>query len=105
MANPLVGKFFIGVHDWGMRSGIVEAAIDDRHYLIRFDNVAGVTNDWPTSMGIASIEAMIGSPSEDDPPAWNLFDTEEQRSKYTTWVNQEPEGGPRIVRLNPKDSK
>ena len=47
--TALVGKYFFGVHDGAMRSGIVEAAIDPRHYLVRFDDVIGFTHgsEWP----------------------------------------------------------
>ena len=37
-----------------MRSGIVEAAIDPRHYLVRFDDVIGYTHcsEWPASLAV-----------------------------------------------------
>lgn len=33
-----VGKYFIGVHDGAMRSGIVEAAIDATHSVPRYQS-------------------------------------------------------------------
>lgn len=108
MANPLVGKFFIGVHDGSMRSGVIDAAVDDQRYLLRFDNLVGAVFDWPASMGISSIENMLGSfgSDEEGTPAWDIFETEEQRSTFNTWINQEVEGatGPRVVRFGPKDN-
>jgi hypothetical protein len=45
----LVGKYFIGVHDECLRSGIIEAAIIGGFYLVRFDELIGFTDGskWP----------------------------------------------------------
>ena len=55
--TALVGKYFIGVHDGCMQSGIVGAAIDPRHYLVRFDDVIGFTHrsEWPASLAVVRI--------------------------------------------------
>ena len=55
--TALVGKYFIGVHDGCMRSGIVGAAIDPRHYLVRSDDVIGFTHrsEWPASLAVVPI--------------------------------------------------
>ena len=42
MTDQLVGKYFIGVHHESMRSGIIEAAISDGFYLVRFDGTGGL---------------------------------------------------------------
>ena len=41
--QPLIGKYFLGVHDELWMSGIVEAAVDDAHYLVRFDDLVRFT--------------------------------------------------------------
>ncbi len=37
MSTALIGKYFPCVHDECWRSGIVEAAVNDDHYIVRFD--------------------------------------------------------------------
>jgi hypothetical protein len=61
MTNPLVGKYFIGVHNQTMRSGIVEATLADRHYLVRFDTLIGFTDGshWPESLAVVAIDGMV----------------------------------------------
>jgi hypothetical protein len=97
--TALVGKYFIGVHDDSMRSGIVEAAIDATHYLVRFDDLIGFTDGskWPPSMASVSISDMSGM---DEPPPWSFFDNPEQRATYEAWVNEPPtDRKPRVVPL------
>jgi hypothetical protein len=112
MSNPLVGKYFIGVHDGAMRSGIVMAAIDDgRHYLIRFDNLLGFTDGshWPESLAVVAIEDMVGArrdESTDIPPPWDFFDCVEKRRAYDAWC-REPvaDRKPQIVAMRAGPSK
>jgi hypothetical protein len=107
MSNPLVGKYFIGVHDEAMRSGIVEAAISDRHYLVRFDNLVGFTDGscFPEALAVVTIEDMVG-PRPDGrnvvPPPWDFFDDLEKRQAYDAWI-REPEADrkPRAVPMRP----
>jgi hypothetical protein len=42
MSAALIGKYFLCVHDECWRSGIVEAAVNDGHYIVRFDDLAHV---------------------------------------------------------------
>jgi hypothetical protein len=108
MSNPLVGKYFIGVHDEAMRSGIVEAAIDDRHYLVRFDDLIGLTDGtrWPESLAVVAIDDMARTGRDGDenvPPPWEFFDDIEKRRVYDAWMNEPtPDRKPRVVPLRPK---
>ena len=101
--TALVGKYFIGVHDGGMRSGIVEAAIDPRHYLVRFDDVIGFTHgsEWPASLAVVPISDMTqGGMDKDEPPPWAFFDVQEQRVLYEEWLNKpSTDRTPRVVVL------
>ena len=104
--TALVGKYFIGVHDGSMRSGIVEAAIDPMHYLVRFDDLIGFTDGskWPLSLAVVPISFMTsGSMVSGDPPSWSFFDDQEQRARYYEWRNGPPtDRTPRVVPLKPK---
>ena len=101
--TALVGKYFIGVHDGSMRSGIVEAAIDATHYLVRFDGLLGFTDGskWPPSLAVVPISDMIsGGMEEDEPPPWAFFDDQEQRAAYDKWASEPPtDRTPRVVPL------
>jgi hypothetical protein len=101
-ANVLVGKYFLGV-DPLSGPGIVEAVIDDSHYLVRFESDGGI----PESLAVVAISDMAragGTGQEDEPPPWLFFDTVEQRAKYIAWMNEPPDGPgkPRIVPLRPR---
>jgi hypothetical protein len=39
MSTALIGKYFLCIHDECWRSGIVEAAVNDGHYIVRFDDL------------------------------------------------------------------
>ena len=102
--TALIGKYFIGVHYGGLRSGIVEAAIDATHYLVRFDDLIGFTDDskWPVSLAVVPISDMVqGGMEEDDPPPWAFFDDQEQRARYyDKWSSEPPtDRTPRVVPL------
>jgi hypothetical protein len=107
MSNPLVGKYFIGVHNDAMRSGIVEAAINDRHYLVRFDDLVGFTDasHWPEALAVVPIEHMVEAPRDgrrEVPPPWEFFDNLEKRQAYYAWVSEpEADRKPRVVPLRP----
>jgi len=106
--TALVGKYFIGVHDDSMRSGIVEAAIDATHYLVRFDDLIGFTDGskWAPSMAVVQISDMtLGGMDKDEPPPWAFFDDQEQRVRYEQWLSEPPtDRTPRVVPL-PKSKK
>ena len=102
--TALVGKYFFGVHDGAMRSGIVEAAIDATHYIVRFDDFIGFTDGskWPVSLAVVPIGDMTqGGMDEDEPPPWAFFDDQEQRARYNDkWSSEPPtDRTPRIVPL------
>ena len=101
--TALVGKYFIGVHYGGLRSGIVEAAIDATHYIVRFDDFIGFTDGskWPVSLAVVPIGDMTqGGMDEDEPPPWRFFDDQEQRARYEKWLTEPPtDRTPRIVPL------
>ena len=91
--TALIGKYFIGVHYGGLRSGIVEAAIDATHYLVRFDDLIGFTDGskWPVSLAVVPISDMVqGGMDEDEPPPWAFFDDQEQRARYEKWLSEPP---------------
>ena len=91
--TALVGKYFIGVHYGGLRSGIVEAAIDATHYLVRFDDLIGFTDGskWPVSLAVVPISDMTqGGMDKDEPPPWAFFDDQEQRARYEKWLSEPP---------------
>jgi hypothetical protein len=104
--TALVGKYFIGVHGGSMRSGIIEAAINDSFYLVRFDELVGFTDGskWPEAMAVAALSDMVmaGTADDDKPPPWCFFDTADQRAKYDAWgIEPTPDRKPRIVPLRP----
>jgi hypothetical protein len=103
--TALVGKYFIGVHDGSMRSGIVEAVIETRHYLVRFDDFIGFTNGskWPPSLAVVPISDMTSDGMEDEPAPWAFFDDQEQRARYEQWSREPPtDRTPRIVQMQPR---
>jgi hypothetical protein len=101
-ANELIGKYFLGV-DPHSGPGVVEAAIGDSHYLVRFDSDGAI----PASLAIVAISDMAragGTGQEDEPPPWVFFDTLEQRAQYIAWMIEPTDGPgkPRIVPLRPR---
>jgi hypothetical protein len=103
MSAALSGKYFVGVHDGCMRSGVVEAAVNDDHYLVRFDDLIGFTDGskWPEALAVVAItDLVVGSGDDDKPPPWLFFDNLEQRAKYEAWLNEPPPDlKPRVVPL------
>ena len=69
MSVALNGKYFLGVHDECMRSGVVEAAVNDDHYLVRFDDLIGFGDGskWPEALAVVAITSMVGSGDNKDP--------------------------------------
>jgi len=89
--SAISGKYFLGVHDECMRSGVVEAAVNDNHYLVRFDDlILGDGSKWPEALAVVAITNMVGSGDDEGPPAWWFFDNLEQRAKYEAWLNAPP---------------
>jgi hypothetical protein len=100
MSNALVGKYFIGVYNQSMRSGIVEAALGDRHYLVRFDTLIGFMDGshWPQSLAVVAIDDMTRPArdgNEDVPPPWAFFDDVDQQHAYNAWFRS-PDRKPRV---------
>ncbi len=87
----LVGKYFVAPQTG---AGVVEAALDDAHYLVRYETDFGV----PEHLEVVAIRDMVGAGADDGPPPWAFFDTIEQRAKFQAWMN-EPENPnrPRVV--------
>ena len=101
MSAVLNGKYFLGVHDESMRSGLVEAAVNDDLYLVRFDDLVGFTDGskWPEALAVVAVADMVGS-GDDTPPPWLFFDNLEQRARYEAWLNvPPPDLKPRVVSL------
>ncbi len=75
MSTALIGKYFLCVHDECWRSGIVEAAVNDDHYIVRFDDLVRFNEDvaWPGSLAVAAINDMVENGSNDAPPPWLFF--------------------------------
>ncbi len=107
--SALIGKYFIGVHDECMRSGIIEAAVNEHDhpviYLVRFDELIGFTDGskWPEALALVPISNMMGNGGDDGPPPWWFFDNAEQRAKYDAWLSEpepeDPTGKPRVVSI------
>jgi hypothetical protein len=94
MTTPnLIGKYFIGIHDDGLRSGVVEAAVNDTHFLVRFDRFFCAAA--PEPLAVVPIAEMISIVHGDDEftMCWNFFDSEEQRAAYQAWVDAPPVDG------------
>ena len=71
MSAALIGKYFLCVHDECWRSGIVEAAVNDGHYIVRFDDLVRFNEGtaWPESLAVAAISNMVGNGGNDAPAA------------------------------------
>jgi hypothetical protein len=91
--NALVGKYFVGALGGGTRSGIVEAAIDATHYIVRLDDLV-----LPVSLAVVPISemaqgALVGP--------WAFFDDQEQRARYDEWEPSMDQTTPRAVPPEP----
>jgi hypothetical protein len=103
--QALVGKYVIATFPHPL-AGIVETAVDDAHYLVRFES----DGDMPETLQVVAISDMAraGGTAESDPPPWLFFDGIEERAKFLAWMNETPpDGRPRVVPLrpNPKSPK
>jgi hypothetical protein len=113
--QPLIGKYFLGVHDELWMSGIVEAAVDDAHYLVRFDDLVrftegtyrGSSRKQVGALAVVAISDMARPGREygddDVPPPWLFFDDLDLRAKYQAWLDEpepdDPTGKPRVVSM------
>ena len=82
MSSALVGKYFLGFHNNAYRSGIVETAVDDDHYLVRFDELVGFDDGskWLEALAVVAISDMDMTGREfDDQPPWSFFEDIEKR--------------------------
>jgi hypothetical protein len=101
--NILIGKLFAGVADGCMRSGIIEAAISDNYFLVRFDDLDEPSGLVPASLMVVNITTLAGGGGGDEPFAWQLFDNQEQRAAFQEWANTpEDNRKPSLVPLRPK---
>jgi hypothetical protein len=94
----LVGKYFLAPfpHD---EDGIVEAVIDDGHYLARFE--AG-SDGRPEAFAVVALSDMVRAGNigeEGEVPHWLFFDSPEQRTKYRAWIHNPDE--PNKLRVVP----
>jgi hypothetical protein len=108
VTNALIGKYFLGVHDEAWRSGVVEAATDNEHYLVRFNDLVKINHStsWPQSLAVVAIDDMARAgrlPGDEMvPPPWLFFDNAEQQQAYEVWLNEpSPDRKPRVVPLRP----
>src|SRR5258708_19793768 len=94
--STLIGKYFLGVHDEQWSSGIVEAAIDGAHYLVRFDDLVRYTEDRGSplmqagALAVVALSDMVraGRSGEDDiPPPWLFFADVGLRAKSQACLN------------------
>ncbi len=101
--NPnttLLGKCFISFTG-GHEKGVIEAAVDDSHYLVRCDS----DGDRPEYLAVVDIVDLVGVEGEQEPPPWLLFDSAEQRAKYIAWIEaglDDPLRKFRVVQLRPQ---
>ena len=90
----LIGKYCIGTSPCAGPCRI-EAAIDDEHYLVRFDADEGGV---PEHLCVVALSDMVRAGcDDDDPPPWLFFDSVEQRAKFLVYLNDEP-----TTPVNPK---
>jgi hypothetical protein len=101
MSAALIGKYFMGTAQHG--DGMVEAAVDDAHYLVRFDAHPGGP---PEALAVVALSDMVraGNTGQDEEtPHWLFFDNVEQRAKYWAWLKEpppdDPAGKPRVVSM------
>jgi hypothetical protein len=103
----LIGKRFLGVHPHA-GTGIVEAAVDGAHYLVRFDAEVATgprdLNAGPERLAVVAISDMAragGNGGDDETPPWWFFDTAEQLAKYISWMDELPPDDPKKPRVVP----
>jgi hypothetical protein len=94
--TTIIGKYFVG-YSGGHSTGVIEAAINDSYYLVRCDP----DRDRPEYLAVVDIVDMAGGDGEQEPPAWALFDSAEQRAKYIAWLEGDPDGPSRKFRVVP----
>jgi hypothetical protein len=79
--TALIGKYFLGFQDGFPIEGVVEAGINDGHYLVRI-NWRGREPE-PEHFAVAAVADMVGGNGiEEEPPSWAFFDTDEQRVRF-----------------------
>jgi hypothetical protein len=96
MKTSLVGKYFLGFSG-GHNTGVIEAAVDGAHYLVRCDADRG----RPEHLAVVAVVDMAGGDGEEEPPPWALFDDAAQREKYIAWVEADPDDPSRKFRVVP----
>ena len=92
----LVGKYFMATdpHD----DGIVESALGDGYYLVRFEGRAGSPPEAFAVVALSDMARTGGSGKEDEPPPWLFFDSAEERAKYRAWITEPSDPNkPRVV--------
>jgi hypothetical protein len=79
----LISKYFVEFSG-GHETGIIEAAVNAAHYLVRCDS----DRDQPEYLAVVAVAQMAGSDRETEPPPWALFHSAEQRAKFIAWLRQ-----------------
>jgi hypothetical protein len=94
--SGLIGKYFLGFSG-GHETGIIEAAVDRDHYLVRCDADRG----RPEYLAVVAVFDMAGGDGEGAPPPWVLFENAAARAKYIAWIEAPSEDPPRKFRVVP----
>src|ERR1700733_8076136 len=97
--QALVGKHVIATFPHPL-AGIVETAVDDAHYLVRFER----DGDMPETLQVVAISNMAraGAPPEKAPAPGLFFAGNRQRRNFQGLMNKTPPAGrPRVVPLRP----
>lgn len=99
--QALIGKYVIATFPHP-QTGIVEGAIDDAYYLVRFDSKGAGAPETLQVVAIGDMARAGGTGQEEEPPPWLSFDDVEKRAKYLACLNEmPPDGKPRVVKLRP----
>jgi hypothetical protein len=98
-SEVLVGKYFMATDPH--EDGIVESAINEDYYLVRFESRAGGPPEAFAVVALSDMARVGSTGNENEPPPWLFFDSAEQRAKYRTWINEPDDPNkPRIVPMH-----
>jgi hypothetical protein len=98
MTAILIGKYFLAPPPYA--GGIIEAAVDDVHYLVRYDAYPN-GRDAPEALAVVALSEMLTG-RDGERLHWLFFDSAEHRSKYWAWVTKLPDSPtekPRVVSM------
>jgi len=98
MTAILIGKYFLAPPPYA--AGVIEAAVDDAHYLVRYDAYPN-GRDAPEALAVVMLSEMLTG-RDGERLHWLFFDSAEHRSKYWAWVTELPDNPrekPRVVSI------